>query len=280
MRLTFLLFLLCQPAPVLAWNTLDNWADVVLLQTRAKRPMPTITTLEPSLKIDDAYYIQRLVVKELEIAAPLVGFRSDLTTPLSRARMRGSQPVSAAVLKDQWLKPGGWIRRAAKSRLQVAPALGFTLKKAITELVRTPDDLPAAVGDVRPVVVLVDYHFDDAGPPLVQDLVAANGAPARLVVGQPLASTTPAFVNETFVEVRRDGDIVVRGKATNVMGGQYEALRWLVNDLLARGWTLKAGQLLVTGPLSEPIPAAVGEWRADFWERGALEFSVEYGKPF
>jgi 2-keto-4-pentenoate hydratase len=183
------------------------------------------------------------------------------------------------VLKDQWLKPGAWVTRPPGSKIQLAPALGFTLERAITAHIGTPTELPPMVRDVRPVVILVDYSFDDTAPPTALDLVAANGAPARLIVGQPFKSTDAAMIDATFVEMHREDQVVVRGKATNVMGGQYEALRWQVNELLARGWTLKAGQLLVTGPLSEPVPADVGDWKADYWERGALDFSVEYGRP-
>lgn len=262
-----------------AWSTLDNWADVVLLQTQARRPLPTITSLEPSLKLDDAYGIQQRVVRELGGRTPLVGFRADLTSPLSRARLRGTEPITSAVLKDQWLAPGAWVTRAAKSQLKVAPALGFTLNVPITSPVTAVADLAVKVKEVRPVVLLVDYNFDDSAPLQVQDLVAANGAKARLVVGEPFRSSEPSVVDATFVEMRRADEIVMRGKATNVMGGQYEALRWQVNQLIARGWQLKPGFLLVTGPLAEPVPAEVGDWQADYWEHAQLKFSVEYGKP-
>jgi len=72
----------------------------------------------------------------------------------------------------------------------------------------------------------------------------------------------------------RAGVVVDRAKATNVMGGQYAAVRWLLNDLLVRGWTAQAGQLLVTGPLSEPVPAQVGSWLVDYRDQGKLEFTI------
>lgn len=279
MRLFLLLCLLLLQGPALAWNTLENWADVVLLQTRARHPLPIITAFEPRLKLEEAYSIQRLVVRELAARAPLVGFRSDLTSPLSRARLRGDQPITSAVLKDQWLNSGTWVTRPAHSKLRLAPALAFTLRQAITAPVPQVAALVDKVKEVRPVVVLVDYNFDESPPPQVQDLVAANGASAKLVVGAPLAATDQASVDAIFVEMRREDEVIERGKATNVMGGQYEALRWQVNELLARGWELKADYLLVTGPLSEPVPADVGNWVADYWDHAKIDFSVEYGKP-
>jgi len=279
MRLFVLLCLLLLQGPALAWNTLENWADVVLLQTRARHPLPTITAFEPRLKLDEAYGIQRVVVRELAARAPLVGFRADLTTPLARARLRGDQPIISAVLKDQWSNAGTWVTRPAHSKLKLAPALAFTLREAITAPVTEAAALVDKVKAVRPVVVLVDYNFDEAPAPLVQDLVAANGGSARLVAGAPLAATDQASVDAIFVEMRRENEVIGRGKATNVMGGQYEALRWQVNELLARGWALKADYQLVTGPLSEPVPADVGNWVADYWEHAKIDFSVEYGKP-
>lgn len=275
MRLLVLLFLLFANAACPAWDVRDSWADVVLTQWRARKPMPSISAVEKTLSLEDAYGIQQRVVGELARKVPVGGYRVDLTSPLARARLRGDQPISAAVLKDQLLSDGGWVTLEPKSRLLLAPALGYTLGRRVAKPLAEAREVLPLLEAVQPVVLLVDYRFEDIALPRVQDLVAANGAPSRLVVGRPFADRALRDIDETFVELRRNDAIIDRAKATNTMGGQLEALRWLINQRLARGSELAPGQLLVTGPMSEPIPAEVGEYLVDYWERGQLQFSVD-----
>ena len=275
MRPTALLCLLLVHLACPAWDVRDNWADVVLAQWRARKPLPAISALERNLNLEDAYGIQQRVVGELARQTPITGYRSDLTSPLARARLHGDGPIAAAVLKDQVLADGGWVTLDPKSRMLLAPALGYTLARRVSKPLADAREVLPLVEAVKPVVVLVDYRFEDLALPRVQDLVAANGAPSRVIVGPAFSGEAKASIDETFVELRRNDAIIDRGKATNAMGGQLEALRWLINDRLARGWDLAPGQLLVTGPISEPLPAETGDYLVDYWERGKLRFSLD-----
>lgn len=275
MRSTALLCLLLVHVACPAWDVHDSWADVVLAQWRARKPLPALSAVEKTLNLEDAYGIQQRVVRELARQTPITGYRTDLTSPLARARLRGDGPIAAAVLKDQLLADGGWVTLEPRSRLLIAPALGYTLARRVAKPLADAREVLPLVEAVKPVVVVVDYRFEDLAPPRVQDLVAANGAPSRLIVGPAFDARAASSIDETFVELRRNDAIIDRGKATNAMGSQLEALRWLINDRLARGWELAPGQLLVTGPMSEPIPAEVGDYLVDYWERGKLRFSVD-----
>ncbi len=274
MRQRLFICLIFWPVAASAWSVLDSWADVVLTQIRTRQPLPILTTLDPALTLEDAYSIQRTVVRELTLKAPPAGFRADLTTPMGRARLHSDRAITLAILKDQWLNDGATILRPASSKLRVAPALAFTLRQPARRQLLRVSDAWAYIRDVRPAVLLLDDTADGPGKLQLQDLVAANGGLARVVVGSPFARADSQSVDAIFLEMLRAGVVVDRAKATNVMGGQYAAVRWLLNDLLLRGWTSQAGQLLVTGPLSEPVPAQVGSWLVDYRDQGKLEFTI------
>jgi 2-keto-4-pentenoate hydratase len=274
MRLRLFICLIFWSAAASAWSVLDSWADVVLTQIRAHQPLPILTSLDPALTLEDAFSIQRTVVRELTLQVPPVGFRADLTTPLGRAKLHSDRAITLAILKDQWLNNGATILRPASSKLRVAPALAFTLRQPVQRQLLRVSDAWAYIRDVRPAVLLLDDTAVGPGKLQLPDLVAANGGLARVVVGAPFARADSQSVDAIFLEMLRAGVVVDRAKATNVMGGQYAALRWLLNDLLVRGWTTQAGQLLVTGPLSEPVPAQVGSWLVDYRDQGKLEFTI------
>ena len=54
------------------WSTVENWADVLLLQMKAKQPLPALSAYGASLSLPDAYEVQRLIVRELSAQSPVV----------------------------------------------------------------------------------------------------------------------------------------------------------------------------------------------------------------
>ena len=54
------------------------------------------------------------------------------------------------------------------------------------------------------------------------------------------------------------------------MQGQLKALVWLVNTVLAQGYTLAAGHVLMTGSIGNMHPGAAGDYRAAFGTLGEL----------
>lgn len=98
------------------------------------------------------------------------------------------------------------------------------------------------------------------------DAVAAFGLHGSLLLGpwHPVAGNEERWAQElsTFmVDLLRDGMVVDRGQASNVLGGPITALRHLV-DLLARdpiNPALAAGEIVTTGTLTRVPPVASGE---------------------
>jgi 2-oxo-3-hexenedioate decarboxylase len=98
------------------------------------------------------------------------------------------------------------------------------------------------------------------------DAVAAFGLHGALLLGpwRPVSSNEEAWEQSlsTFtVDLLRDGEVVDRGHASNVLGGPLLALRQLV-DLLARDPVnppLAVGEIVTTGTLTRVPPVAPDE---------------------
>jgi 2-keto-4-pentenoate hydratase len=58
------------------------------------------------------------------------------------------------------------------------------------------------------------------------------------------------------------------------MGSQWSAALWLVNTMVEQGWTIKRGNVLMTGALGNMIPGKPGRYRADFGALGMIEFEI------
>jgi len=258
------------PAAAQAWSTLENWADVLLLQMRAKQPLPALSSYGAELPLADAYAVQRILVKELATQSPLVGFKAELTTPMSRVKMRAAAPVFTAVLKRDLLMRDSDLGPARPGEHSIAPAIGYVVKRRIEAPIANPAVLPGLIARAVPVVMVLDPGFENRSAVRAEDLVAANGAHTHLIVGKDFPDTTPAAADSVLVEVLHEGNVIDRAKGTNIMGSQVKALLWLVNEIVARGQVVVPGQVLVTGPLSEPMPISPGNYVVKYWDHDEI----------
>lgn len=257
-----------------AWSTLENWADVVLLQMRAKQPLPALSAYGAGLSLADAYQVQRVVVRELSAQSPIVGFKAELTTPLSQVRMHATGPISSAVLKRDLLQAGADVGPAGPGEHSIAPAIGFLMKRRIATPLANTSDLAEYLASAVPVVMVLDQKFENRAALKAEDLVAVNGAHTHLIVGKTLPNPAAATVDALFMEILHEDNVIERAKATNVMGGQYQALLWLVNALVGQGLAIVPGQILVTGPLSEPMPISPGTYVVNFWDHEKIRVTL------
>ena len=260
--------------PVWAWSTLENWADILLLQMQAKKPLPALSAYGARLSLAEAYDVQGALIKELSAQSPIVGFKAELTTPLSRAKMRANGPVTTAVFKQDVLSPGTEVGPAGPGEHSIAAAIGFVMKRRITHPLGNAALLPEYVVKAVPVVMVLDQRFENRTAVRAEDLVAANGAHTHLIVGNAFPRPEPTIVDSAFIEILHDGNVIDRAKATNIMGSQAHALLWLINQLVGRGLAIVPGQLLVTGPLSEPMPISPGTYTVDFWEHQKIDVNL------
>ena len=98
------------------------------------------------------------------------------------------------------------------------------------------------------------------------DTVAAYGLHGMLLIGdrQDITASIDTWARALSafpIDLRRDGQIVDRGLAANLLGGPVSALRHLIAVLTRDPGNppLKAGEIITTGTLTRAFPVAPGE---------------------
>ena len=81
-------------------------------------------------------------------------------------------------------------------------------------------------------------------------------------------------IDELGVSFSRDGQVLHEALSGDLMGGQWQALLWLVNTVIDLGYELRAGHLLLTGSLGSPHPAQPGRYVGDYGPFGQIAFDV------
>jgi 2-oxo-3-hexenedioate decarboxylase len=150
---------------------------------------------------------------------------------------------------------------------QLVPHLAVVLGDPLTGPGVSPADALAAVASVHAAAELSaadsmpDGRADgaptgDSGP--APDGLADGAAAGRFLVGpagRPAAGLDLAL-EACLVEV--DGQVVDSGTGAAAAGHPAEALAWAANALDGQGLALEPGWLVLTGPLTAPVPMPPG----------------------
>ena len=58
------------------------------------------------------------------------------------------------------------------------------------------------------------------------------------------------------------------------MDGQWQALRWLINQTVAKGYTITPDHILLSGAIGAAHPGKPGHYVAEFGAAGRVEFQL------
>ena len=91
----------------------------------------------------------------------------------------------------------------------------------------------------------------------------------------PIAAPTwrDVDLNAVVVTFSRDGETLHEATAGDVMGDQWQALLWLVNQIAGQGYNLEPGHVLMTGSIGRMHPEKPGRYQADYGDFGKLTFT-------
>jgi 2-keto-4-pentenoate hydratase len=224
-----------------------------------------------ALTIDEANAVQR-AFNALRADEKVVGYKSAANaTPLQQ--MLGLPgPITGVLFGGGECGTGGTVSRADYRTLLVETELGFRAARRINAPVKSIPELRAATTTCTPMIELADPGFGRVRM-TGTDLIAANSASAGFIRGKARA-VGDIDLEDVRVQLRRDGETLHQARSGDLMGGQWEALKWLVNRVIELGYVVEPGHLLMTGSLGPAHPAAPGKYTADFSELGAIEFDV------
>ena len=217
---------------------------------------------------DDPYEVQRATVEQLLQMDSIAGYKAGLTSERSQSFFGVSEPAAGVLLASGSLDRGATLYLTGDRRLAAEPEIGFIAGTLIRERIQFKDELKTLFSAIVPVV---EIPFDSTGV-TVPMMIGSNMDMNRFIAGVP--QSTLADVNTVEAILLKDGVQVCSGVGSDSMGDQWEALLWLVNRTIESGWTIRPGDLLITGALCAMIPAEPGDYSADFGDFGRIDFHI------
>ena len=235
----------------------------------------------PSLDRDRAYAIQLMRLERKVPTYPRVGWKigwSRQTDPRV-----GIDPVFGHILTSNVLVPGEPVPtgRFVDGRALVEAEVAVWLSQDLPGPTVTRDDVLGAVEAVGGVIELMNPRVgpDGDGPNTHDHGIVDNVFHIGVLFGDTRVSADEADWADERVTVEVNGEATGEGRTSYVMGRDPIAgVVWLANELLAYGYHVEAGDVVITGTVVTPPPVGPGDSaRLVFSRLGTVDLMVAGG---
>lgn len=252
------------------WD-IDTAAAVLLEAERERQDRGPLTDEWPELDLDTAYRVQkRLIEKKVEAGEKVVGVKLGLTSRAKQERMGITSPLTAVLTDGYVLEADVPIPLAELIHPRVEPEIVFVMGKRLEGPGVTAATALDAVDSVHAGLEIIDSRYIDFKFTL-PDVVADNASSARFLVGGKALSPKNLDLALEACVLTVNGTVVASATGAAVQGHPAEALALAANALAARGEAIEAGQLVLTGGLTDAVFVHAGDQiGAEFTSLGSV----------
>ena len=247
----------------------------VLREAEASRTAigPVSDLVEDGLTLDVAHDVCESNIARREAAGErIVGYKVGFTNIAVRDKMGLPDSTYGYLMGGMVLESGGSLDMAEMIAPKIESEICVRLGRDLSGPGVNAADVLTAADAVRAAFEICDARILDWKCPY-PDFFADNGFSARIVLGgtgwRPIGEVD--LLGETVV-LLKDGEAFAEGRGEMALGSPANAVAWLANKLAARGRSLAAGMLVMTGTLTPITPIERGStYVASFNTLGVVE---------
>jgi len=231
----------------------------------------------PEIAIEDAYRVQsEWVRRKVDEGRRPIGHKIGLTSRAMQRSSNISEPDYGVLLDDMLFKDGFDIpfERFIVPRVEVE--LAFVLKDRLSGPYCTIFDVLKATDYVIPAIEIIDARIHQIDPESkvtrkVFDTISDNAANAGLVMGGRAVKPEAVDLRWVAAILYRNGVIEESGVAAAVLNNPLNGPAWLANKLHPYGVSLEAGEIILGGSFTAPVPARPGDtFHVDYGPLGSI----------
>lgn len=243
---------------------------------RSRQEISPLTDEWPGLDADAAYAVQeRLAAEHIDRGDPIIGYKLGLTSRAKQVTMNVDEPIVGFLTANMYLPASQPLSLGSLIHPRLEPEIVFVLGEDLAGPGLSAPQAMRAVASVHAGVEIIDSRFKDFRFTL-PDVVADNTSAARFAVDPTPYSPWELNLALEACAVHVNGNVIDSATGAAVLGNPAEALAFAANHLGARGRSLKAGHLVLTGALTDARAITAGDhYRAQFSTLGTLDIAVK-----
>jgi 2-keto-4-pentenoate hydratase len=223
--------------------------DALLAARQTGEAIAPPSRTSPNMTIAEAYAVQHAVIAGRNgQQRPVRGYKVALLDP----------PIFGEILAQDVVLDGGTISLATCITPKIEPELAFVFGDALQgdDLLLT--DVLAATRFVLPAFEFVDSRIDGGLANPTQDPVCDNGLFTNMVLGSPVRTIDTLDPRNIEVTVAIDGEVADVGSTSRASAHPAHAVLQLLKHLHQFGRGLKAGDVVLSGTCTPPLPVTAG----------------------
>ncbi len=244
---------------------------------QTRRQVTQFSRRYPQLEIADSYAIQREWMK-LERAAgrTVVGHKIGLTSRAMQLASQITEPDYGTLLDSMLLRDGSEVEAARFIVPRFEVEFAFILARPLEGSNVTLFDVLNATDYVVPALELIDARIEQfdretKAPRKVLDTIADNAANAGIVLGGRPMKPDAVDWRWAGALLYKNGVIEESGLGAAVLNHPGNGVAWLANKLAPHGEKLEAGEIVLGGSFTRPVPCAAGDtFHADYGPLGSI----------
>jgi 2-keto-4-pentenoate hydratase len=230
----------------------------LLLAAQADRqgidPPPALRTFT----LADAYASQDALVAAHEASgARRSGWKLGITSPVKQRVMGIAHPLFGRLFADGRREGGVSADLTAFIAPRTEPELAIGLAGEIDPSMDRAA-LMRAVAWIAPALEITDSRYR-SGTRTAAELVADNTSSSAYVIGPRVAAKDAPPYDALATDLLRNGTVVLHGTTADVLDHPLNALAALAAHLAARGLRAGAGEVVLSGAITDAIPVKAGD---------------------
>lgn len=234
-------------------------AERLISAARERVATTPLTDDYPELDVETAYTIQDAVVQARQDSGAVVsGAKLGLTSVAKQRQMNVDEPLYGWLSDDMAIDTGEQLVCDRFIQPRCEPEIAFLLGGDLAGPDVTAAHVIAATDLVFPAVDVLDSRFAGYSFTL-PDVVADNSSCAGYVLGGQGIDPAGFDLRLTGCVFEKNGELIATAAGAAVLGHPAASVAWLVRKLASRDQGLEAGQVVLSGSMTEAIAVEPGD---------------------
>jgi 2-oxo-hept-3-ene-1,7-dioate hydratase len=238
----------------------------------------------PTMTVTDAYAVQAAwVARKLSAGHKAVGHKIGLTSRAMQQAAQINEPDSGTLMEHMMMRSGERFSMSRFIAPMVEVELGFILRKDLPRADHSVEEVLDATQYLVPALEIIDARIERTDrhtkvPRKVVDTISDNAANAAVIVGAtqiPTAQLAALDLPWVGAAMLKNGAVEETGLASGVLGHPAVGIVWLARRLAQYGHALRAGDFVLSGSFTRPMPLALGDHIRVAYSHGLGEITFQ-----
>ncbi len=254
----------------------QTWYHNLLKAKEEAKSIASISSTLGDLSIEEAYDVQAMLVEDrISKGERIIGWKVGATSYAVMNQLKINEPIFGCITSSSDYPLSREVKASDFCRLAVEGEIAFVVTKNLRGPGITNADVIMATAGIMGAVELVDCRIK-GWKPNISEAIADNSLHAGIILGSFIKPLASFDLSHEGVILRKNNRLLSSACGVEALGDPVNVVTWLANKLTESGREIRAGQVILTGSLTEFFFVAPGDvMDVSFSNLGRIQFAIE-----